>query len=49
MRMITMVRVIMVCIIDILFKMSTVCIHAQYDSNVLAFDWIGKKRMTQYN
>ena len=24
-------------------------IHAQYDSNVLAFDCIGNKRMTQYN
>ena len=24
-------------------------IHAQYDSNVLAFDGIGNKRMAQYN
>ena len=35
-------RVNMVCVI-------MVCIHAQYDSSVLAFDCIGNKRMTQYN
>ena len=40
MRMITMVCVIMVCISRV---------HAQYDSNVQAFDGIGNKRMTQYN
>ena len=24
-------------------------VYMQYDSSVLAFDWIGNKRMTQYN